>query len=150
MKFVKKYWPGIVAVLAIVFVVFLSILRGEKTRKAPPTPTPTPFGLENVYPPPGERPFPSPSLAVEFIFSKEIDPLATIIKIEPFVRYEVNTPEEKILSIYPPDGWRYEVEYTITLEPVSKEGDRLPAPIVHSFTPLLFTESDLEEAPFAE
>jgi len=150
-NFVKKFWPGIVAIAAIALVVFLSVLREEKTRRAPPpTPTPTPFGLIGTYPPEGERPFPVPSLAIDFTFSKEIDTRATVVKVEPFVGHEVNNPEGKVLSIYPPDGWQYDITYTITIEPVAKDGERLSSPVVYSFTPTFYTESDLVEPPHGE
>lgn len=134
------------SVLLFVFLLKKDIIKPTQPPIPTQTPTPMPFELIKIFPPPGERQTPIDNLAINFTFSKPVDVSTTVIQIKPFTSFDVSLSSEgKTLSVYPLERWGYNVEYSITIEPKSLDGQGLPSPINYAFKPTQFTESPMDE-----
>lgn len=148
LNFIKKY--KLLVILLIIFItVALLSLRSEISSPTVPsslTPTPIPFELISFFPPKGERPFPIENLALLFTFSKPVNVSTTVVKIKPSVNFNTSVDDDgTTLSVYPISAWVYNTEYSVTIEAVSAEGEKLSPPIEYSFKPIQFTDSPLTE-----
>ncbi len=143
----QKYAILIIAVG--VFIILAIFIFQKKTTPSQPTvltPTPVPFEFINVYPPEGEREFPIADLAINFTFTAAVDVSTTQVQITPFTTYDISTTSAgTTLSIYPKEGWLYNTEYTIKIEPESKDGQKLTQPIIYQFKPIRFVDSPMTE-----
>lgn len=143
---IKKYWVVLVITIGLILLFFARSIKTTRPVPVPPTPTPVVFELINIYPPAGERQLPLQNLAIDFTFSKPLDVSATLIQIKPFTNFETSTSSKgKVLSIYPLENWEYNIEYAITIEPKSEDGQSLSAAINYTFKPTPFTDSPMIE-----
>lgn len=144
-KFFKKYWIAIIAFLMIAGIVALLLTRaGEPTPS--PTPSPNPFKIENTYPKPGSYEVVIPNLAIEFIFTKNVDLAKTAIDISPTSEIDISYGDtEKSVVVRPDIEWQMDTSYTFRVTAESKDGKRLEETFEYQieFTPL--EQSGLEE-----
>lgn len=144
-KFLKRYWLAVALVALFIVIIVFFVSRKED---APPTSTPIPttFDVINTYPREGVHEVVIANLAVEFIFSKEVDLAKTAIKVSPTSNIDISYGDtQKSVVIRPESEWEMDTEYTFEVRAVSQEGETLEDPYIYEveFTPL--TESGLEE-----
>lgn len=141
----KKYWLAIILVAVFVLIVSFFFFRREKPTPSP-TPTPTAFEITNTYPRPGTYEVVIADLAIEFLFTKDVDLAKTAIKISPSSDIDISYGDTQRSVVVKPEGeWEMDVLYTFEVTAVSKEGESLEKPFEYTvrFTPL--TESGLRE-----
>lgn len=145
--FLKKYWVLLIILFAAIVVVFLFLTRGGAgTPVASPSPTPKPFVLEHIFPPPGKREMGDPGIALAFSFSSPVEMSSAIVTLKPYISFDLFTDKEsKTLYIKPLPKWDYNVEYKININLRSKDGRGLDSPIEQSF---MFTQ--MKNSPLSE
>ncbi len=147
-NFVKKYKLPIAIVL--VGSIFIILLLRKGVGPAPtPTPVPLPFRLEQIFPSPGRQEIVIPNFAIHFTFSKPIDLVNTVVKIEPFSDFEISADNTgKTLFLTPVPEWEFGTKYKITVSTKSEDGQTLDSPVEYLFQPVMATSSDLDETPW--
>jgi len=147
LAFLKKY--GILIFLGVLF--FLGFLFISKAQQGgptiTPTPTPSPFGLESIFPPPGEdQKMGDPKLALQFTFNKQVDTTTTVVTIKPTTAFRLSADSlERTLYISPIEEWKYNQPYQVEVEARSSDGEALTPPIQYTFKVTPITNSPLSE-----
>jgi hypothetical protein len=133
-----------------VFSILYIFLSTKKSNPTKPTPTPfVVFELIGTTPKDGDQKIPIPNLAIEFTFSKNIDPSSLSITIDPKEDISFNFGENKNnIFVHPEKNWKYGTKYTILMSVQSESGESLNSPITYIFTPQKETGSSLNESGF--
>jgi hypothetical protein len=146
-QFVRKYFLIIIVILASVAILFLRLTKKVEVSPEPTlSPTPIPFELENIFPPPGEQEMGDPSIALQLTFTRPVDSLTVSVKIKPVLDVSYATSDGgKTLFIKPATGWVYKTNYDVSVSLKSQDGQELPAPVEFSFKFLPVEDSPLTE-----
>jgi hypothetical protein len=141
--FIKKYW---LATILFCFIVSIFIFIITRKGDTPPTPTPTPivFEVKNTYPNAGSHQIALDNLAIEFLFSKEVDLAKTAIKISPATDINISYGDtKKSVIVRPEEDWTKSREYKFTISAFSLEGESLEYNYNITFEPI--GPSDFQE-----
>jgi len=146
----KKYILLVLFILTVLSVIYIySLVKIDKsvpTQQTSPLPTMlVPFVQVNKLLG-GSREIPFDNFAIEFSFSKEVDPQTIDIKIAPYIDFGVNySKDKKTVFIYPSQRWEYKTKYSLELNVQSMTGDTLSNSIFYEFIPEKPINSTLDE-----
>ena len=112
-----------------------------------PTPTPSPFGLESIFPPPGEdQKVGDPKLALQFTFNKQVDIATTVVTIKPTTAFRLSADSlGRTLYVSPIEEWKYGQAYQVEVEARSVDGEVITPAIQYAFKVTPITDSPLTE-----
>ena len=104
------------------------------------------FEVINTYPREGTHEVVLSNLAIEFIFSKEVDLAKTAIKLSPTADIDISYGDtQKSVVIRPENEWQMDTEYNFTVTAISTDGESLDEPYTYDVSFTQVTDSDLEE-----
>lgn len=133
----------IVSIISVVWI----ILKTIKQPNLPvSTPVPVVFGLLKAIPQNGVNTTIVPTSAIEFIFNKSINPNTLIVSINPQseLKYEASQNGRSVFVRVTP-FWETNMNYKITLNVQSDEGEKLSQEIQYPLRIIKQTESNLIE-----
>lgn len=133
----------VLAIGSIAFVYF-QISRNNPIPIA--TPTPVVFELLKSVPESGTVTTILPTSALEFDFSKPIDPSTLNVVMKPYTPFTFDTSDDKkILFIKSNPAWDIDTKYQISLDVKSQDGESLSSPINYTLNITKQTDSNLTE-----
>jgi hypothetical protein len=142
-------FTGVFLSLFSIVYIILSTRKNITTKEAPTATPVSVFKLTGTSPLEGNTKIAIPNLAIEFTFSKNIDPSSLSITIDPKEDISFNFGENKNnIFVHPEKNWKYGTKYTISMSVQSESGEGLNSPITYIFTPQKETGSSLNESGF--
>mgnify|MGYP001584726602 CR=1 FL=1 len=136
------------SLFSIVYIV-LSTKKNITIQEAPTVTPVSVFKLIGTSPLEGNPKIAIPNLAIEFTFSKKIDPSSLSVTIDPKVNISFNFGDNgNNIFVHPESDWLYGKKYTIFMSVQSESGETLDSPIKYTFIPEKETDSSLDESGF--
>lgn len=142
----KKLLFIILFILATISVLFIYYQSKNNNIEPIATPIPVKFELLKEIPSSGSISTILPTSAIEFDFSKPIDPNSIIVIVKPNIAFTFETSaDKKILYLKSNPVWEVNKQYVISLDLKSTDGENLPEKINYSLKITKMTDSNLTE-----